>query len=500
MASWPATAVAAFPGANGKIAFPQFQNVMTVNADGSGLASATSSAIEKGDPAWSPDGSTIVFTKGTAFSGQIVTVSVGSTQETVVATCSTCFGYMDPTWSPDGGKLAAVRFDGCPTDEWCESELLTMNADGSGEQQITNTSGFIEHPSWSPKGDRIVFVLDPPGDLGGLSDIYAVDPDGSDYGKLFESTADYPSWSPDGKRLAFRNGVKIATADPNGGGLIDLTAPPAGSVDSAPAWSPDGSKIAFLRAAGVSTTAYALHVMNSDGSNPQQIATATGGSVDMDLDWQPLHALDPYPRPGGATPLRVPLAPVYAQCTSPNSEHVAPLASPSCTPPTLLSSLLTTSSTGKGQGFVRYDAVPGNPATPADEADLSIQTSLSDVRNSSDGSDYAGRAILNATFRITDRASGFGGVSATGPAFGFSIPLDCQSTADPTIGGACNLQTSADTLLPGMVLEGKRSVIATRLIQILDVGVDGQIASSGCPPTCGTGDERPFVRAGVFAP
>jgi hypothetical protein len=50
-----------------------------------------------------------------------------------------------------------------------------------------------------------------------------------------------------------------------------------------------------------------------------------------------------------------------------------------------------------------------------------------------------------------------------------------------------------------MVLEGKRSVIATRLIQILDVGADGQIATN-CPPTCGTGDEKPFLRQGLFAP
>ena len=49
----------------------------------------------------------IAFISG-SFSGQIVTVSVGSTQETVVATCSSCLGYMDPTWSPDGSKIAAM--------------------------------------------------------------------------------------------------------------------------------------------------------------------------------------------------------------------------------------------------------------------------------------------------------------------------------------------------------------------------------------------------------
>ena len=151
-------------------------------------------------------------------------------------------------------------------------------------------------------------------------------------------------------------------------------------------------------------------------------------------DWQPLRALDPYPRPGGATPLRVPLVPVYAQCTSPNTDHVAPLSSPSCTPPATPSSLLTTSSTGKGQGQVRFDVQPGDPLTATDEADVAIQASISDVRSTSDGSDYAGKLILNTTLRITDRASGFGGVSATTGDFGFSMPLDCMATLDPALG------------------------------------------------------------------
>ena len=149
---------------------------------------------------------------------------------------------------------------------------------------------------------------------------------------------------------------------------------------------------------------------------------------------------------------------------------------------------------------MRFDVQPGDPLTGTDEADVAIQASISDVRNTSDGSDYAGKLILNTTLRITDRASGFGGVSATTGDFGFSMPLDCMANLDPAIGGACNLQTSVDTLLPGTAKEGKRAVIASRLIQMLDAGADGQIASSGCPPTCGTGDEQPFVRQGVFAP
>ena len=78
----------------------------------------------------------------------------------------------------------------------------------------------------------------------------------------------------------------------------------------------------------------------------------------------------PYPRPGGATPLTVPLVPEFQQCTSPDSQHVAPLNQPSCSSPSLASSQLTMDKVGRGRGSARLDVLPGNPSTPGDEADL----------------------------------------------------------------------------------------------------------------------------------
>ena len=49
-------------------------------------------------------------------------------------------------------------------------------------------------------------------------------------------------------------------------------------------------------------------------------------------------------------------------------------------------------------------------------------------------------------------------------------------------------------------------MISTFSMQMLDVGPDGVIAPSsdpfglGCPPTCGSGDEKVFLRQGVFTP
>ena len=103
-----------------------------------------------------------------------------------------------------------------------------------------------------------------------------------------------------------------------------------------------------------------------------------------------------YPRPKGATPLRVSLVPAYQECTAPDREHGPPLAFPSCASPQQASSELTVGTpdangrAAQSIGFARYTVQPGNPATPADEADVGVQLSITDVRRSSDLEDYTG--------------------------------------------------------------------------------------------------------------
>jgi hypothetical protein len=207
-----------------------------------------------------------------------------------------------------------------------------------------------------------------------------------------------------------------------------------------------------------------------------------------------------YPRPGGASPLRVSLVPAFSPCSSANAMHVAPLDYPSCSPPALQSSLLTTSTTGKGSAFARFVAIPGNTATVEDEADVRVAASASDVRNRSDGSDYIGKVILETQIRMTDKANAFSGNgSATVEDTHLGIPVDCIENPDTAIGGSCNVDTSIDTLVPNFVKEGKRTVIEAFGLNVLDAGPDGSVGP-GCPPTCGSGDETVFLNQGVFVP
>ncbi len=210
-----------------------------------------------------------------------------------------------------------------------------------------------------------------------------------------------------------------------------------------------------------------------------------------------------YPRPAGGATVVVPLVPSFRQCTAPNSNHVAPLNRPSCTAPQLESGSLTTSAVGRGSGLVRLDVLAGNPATPANEANVKISVDLSDVLRRSDGGDYTGKVILVTTLRVSDRSNlPVNEGSATVLDTAFSAPVDCAATPETNIGGKCSLATTANALSPGFVREQHRSIWAIRDLAIKDAGPDGSVIppTGSCPYMCGSGDESVFAVPGVLTP
>ena len=222
-----------------------------------------------------------------------------------------------------------------------------------------------------------------------------------------------------------------------------------------------------------------------------------------------------YARPKSASPVQASLVPAYDQCTAPNRVHGPPLDEPSCNPPAPSSPTLTVGtpdSNGlpvQSAAHVRLGVMVGNPATPADEADVAVQFDATDIRcagssaacPSGSGSDYAGKLLARASVRITDRANGPGeDENGTVTDTLLELPVTCVSTASATIGGRCALNTTLDALIPGVVREGKRAVWQLGQVSALDAGPNGTGYGSGCPATCGDGDERAFLRQGIFVP
>jgi hypothetical protein len=233
-------------------------------------------------------------------------------------------------------------------------------------------------------------------------------------------------------------------------------------------------------------------------SNVPSSATLTGVTLEIPVRETQAAA---HPRPGGGTPLRVALVPAYLGCSAPTSQHAPPLALGSCSPPERESSQLTTGTIGQQNAFARLKVQVGDPTTTADEADVAIVASATDVRRAVDGADYSGTVLLTTDMRLTDRANGFfANDPGTVEDFTFGAGLDCVPSASVLVGSTCNLSTTADSLLPGLATEGKRAVVAAFSFAIEDAGPDGDAGAGGCPLACGTGDEATYLRQGLFGP
>lgn len=104
------SAWAAFPGANGMIAFTTDRGygvnddeIYVMNADGSGQTRLTFNSASDWLPSWSPDGSKIAFQSGRDESFEIYVMNADGSQQSRIT--FNAAADEDPAWSPDGSKM-----------------------------------------------------------------------------------------------------------------------------------------------------------------------------------------------------------------------------------------------------------------------------------------------------------------------------------------------------------------------------------------------------------
>jgi Tol biopolymer transport system component len=122
-------------------------DIYIVAADGSVRNNLTNHPAQDGAPAWSPDTAFIAFASDRDGDLEIYVIDVlaavnGNAEVLQLTDNETGDAY--PAWSPDGTRIAFMsNRDG-------NFEIYVMNADGSGQVNLTNDPGDDWFPAWRP--------------------------------------------------------------------------------------------------------------------------------------------------------------------------------------------------------------------------------------------------------------------------------------------------------------------------------------------------------------
>jgi TolB protein len=291
-----APAAATYPGANGRIFFSARDEcgVASLRVNGTGYNCID---LSRRDPAVSPDNRRIASYDGS----ELLEVYASDINGRGVRRLTHAPGgevdpdSYSPSFSPDSARILFVKFRG----NTGEDGLYLMNADGSGQHQLTSDNGL--DPVFSPSGAQIAYdardgmaIADA---NGGGSHLILTDQDHAltnPPGHYSEENVE-PSWAPNGQRLAFARLTRTNTlvCDPappactgtrtdtvrdvysmnaDGSDIRQLTSTP--DVDEVdPSWSPDGRMIAYYRKpADRDFEGGEIWLMNADGSGKRRVA------------------------------------------------------------------------------------------------------------------------------------------------------------------------------------------------------------------------------------
>jgi TolB protein len=184
--------------------------LFVMDADGRNVKQLTRNRSSDLTPQWSPDGRTIAFASDRARRNEheIWTMRADGSRAKRLLSTANHPRWQDfqfsPAWSADGSRLVfSMTFaDGNP-------ELYAVRADGKGLKRLTFTGGSTEElgddamPDWSAEGRRIVFVSNRE---SRSSDVWTMNADGSRQRPVLRRPASddwHPDLSPDGRRIAF---------------------------------------------------------------------------------------------------------------------------------------------------------------------------------------------------------------------------------------------------------------------------------------------------------
>ncbi len=295
--------------------------------DGAELMYRASGRSSAQNPAFSPDGKSVLFTlfhdgynEGAAAlrvlspdaEGPSGRAARGGSRTLLDESGQAAVNLPGSSWHPSAGvAFASDRVD--------RDEIWVLPPGGGRPSRVTRhggDSGYLE-PSFSPRGDWIAFQEsvereDPEGsdpqeadpedgdeeaaarpERSELGSLWKVRRDGSGQTRLLNGPATgtdnrQPNWSPRGDRLVFQrreqhsDGWALYVVNADGSGLRRLTRGAGEHTDAS--WSPDGRSVVFSSTSG-GLEVPQVFVMPADGGRPVRVTRNNG--YDGAPSWSP---------------------------------------------------------------------------------------------------------------------------------------------------------------------------------------------------------------------
>jgi TolB protein len=186
-------------------------DIFVMDADGGHLRHVTHGMGQNIHPMWSADSQRILFNT-TFFAEQVssgddpgekrligeksddsIDLAIIQTDGQNLRRVTQGGGFTYASYSPDGRFILHRRQRGE------SSQIFVMNADGSGDHNVSGAFATDGWPAWSPDGRRIVFSRH----VSNGFQIFVMNADGSGVRQLTDGAGEFtnPRWSPDGRKI-----------------------------------------------------------------------------------------------------------------------------------------------------------------------------------------------------------------------------------------------------------------------------------------------------------
>jgi TolB protein len=237
----------------GRLVLDQIEWRMNLSEVALGAAQARPRTLTSGNsrdrqPAYSPDGSRIVFSSNR--SGNLDLWLLETRTGALRQLTDDPAQDWDPGFTPDGGHVI------WSSDRSGNLEIWMAGTDGSGARQVTHDGVDAENPTATADGRFVVYTSAHPQRFG----LWRIRPDGSDDHRLVAGATLVPEVQPQGRHVLFvtdnrERGRFIRVADVESGALVPFQIQvrwPTSASDQVlygrARWMPDGRRIAFIGA------------------------------------------------------------------------------------------------------------------------------------------------------------------------------------------------------------------------------------------------------------